>query len=88
MRHYEKGHRIRWKEGLNSNVSSVTCSCCGHVRFVSSEIYLLSCLFPLYLGQNFFSRKLTDLTIKEVRTTGTSEQLKLDEEVLEILGGH
>lgn len=49
-------------------------------------MYLLSCLFPFYLGQTFISRKLSDLTIKEVRTTGTSVQLKLDEEVLEILG--
>lgn len=32
---FEKGHRIIWK-GLYSNASSMTCSYCGHVCFVSS----------------------------------------------------
>ena len=32
----EKAHRIRHKKKLNSNASFVTCSCYGHVTFVSS----------------------------------------------------
>lgn len=82
----EKGHRIRHKAKLNSNAGFVTCSCYGHVTFVPSLIYLLFYLFPFYLGWNFISRRLTDLIIKIVRNTGTSAQLKLEEEVLEILG--